>query len=256
MAGSGRRTRSRPRSSPRLAPIPDVRVLKLNDRGERDISFSILSTNEADLNMAVARLEAALRGDPLLANVSADGAHAAARSPDHPARRRGRAAGRHHRADRRDRAGRHHRRCRRGAGQGLARRPADPGPGAADRARSRADLGRLGALRVQTAQRRARCRCDAVADIAGRRGPGLGQAAEPRAAWPPSAPTCRSAWRWAPPRRGSRRSPTTVELPAWRPGRGIRRRRGPGRDDAELRQRDDHGPDAGADGADPAVQGS
>ncbi len=57
-----------------LSVIPDVRAYKLNDRGERDISFSILSTNEADLNEAVARLEGALRGDPLLANVSAEGA--------------------------------------------------------------------------------------------------------------------------------------------------------------------------------------
>jgi multidrug efflux pump subunit AcrB len=58
----------------RLAAIPDVRAFKLNDRGERDISFSIRSTNEADLNVAVARLESALRGDPLLANVAATGA--------------------------------------------------------------------------------------------------------------------------------------------------------------------------------------
>jgi len=58
----------------RLAMIPDVRAFKLNDRGERDISFSILSTNEADLNIAVARLEGALSGDPLLANVASEGA--------------------------------------------------------------------------------------------------------------------------------------------------------------------------------------
>ncbi len=58
----------------RLAAIPDIRAFKLNDRGERDISFSILSDNEADLNEAVARLEGALRGDPLLANVAAEGA--------------------------------------------------------------------------------------------------------------------------------------------------------------------------------------
>jgi multidrug efflux pump subunit AcrB len=54
--------------------IPDVRVFKLNDRGERDIYFSILSPSEADLNTAVARLEAALRAEPLLANVSSEGA--------------------------------------------------------------------------------------------------------------------------------------------------------------------------------------
>lgn len=58
----------------RLAAIPDLRAFRLNDRGERDISFSILSSNEADLTEAVARLESALRGDPLLANVSASGA--------------------------------------------------------------------------------------------------------------------------------------------------------------------------------------
>jgi hydrophobe/amphiphile efflux-1 (HAE1) family protein len=57
-----------------LADVPDVRAFKLNDRGERDISFSILSSNEADLNVAVGRLEAALRGDPLLAGVAASGA--------------------------------------------------------------------------------------------------------------------------------------------------------------------------------------
>ncbi|ULB09699.1 efflux RND transporter permease subunit [Cereibacter azotoformans] len=57
-----------------LSDLPDVRAFKLNDRGERDLSFSILSTNEADLNEAVARLESALRGDPLLADVASEGA--------------------------------------------------------------------------------------------------------------------------------------------------------------------------------------
>ena len=57
-----------------LHEVPDSRVTKLNDRGERDISFSILSDNEEDLNLAVARLEAALSGDPLLANVASEGA--------------------------------------------------------------------------------------------------------------------------------------------------------------------------------------
>ncbi|WP_444666348.1 efflux RND transporter permease subunit [Cereibacter changlensis] len=72
--------RTRPQSSieaeifGRIAGIPDVRAFKLNDRGERDLSFSILSDNEADLNLAVARLEAALRGDPLLADVASEGA--------------------------------------------------------------------------------------------------------------------------------------------------------------------------------------
>lgn len=57
-----------------IADIPDMRAFKLNDRGARDISFSILSTDEEDLNTAVAQLEAALRGDPLLAEVSTEGA--------------------------------------------------------------------------------------------------------------------------------------------------------------------------------------
>ncbi|MCB6177096.1 efflux RND transporter permease subunit [Rhodobacter sp. Har01] len=58
----------------RLAEVPDVRVVKLNDRGERDISYSVLAANEADLNGAVRALEEALRGDPLLANVASEGA--------------------------------------------------------------------------------------------------------------------------------------------------------------------------------------
>ena len=58
----------------RIADVPDVRAFKLNDRGERDLSFSVLAGNEADLNTAVARLEEALSGDPLLANVATKGA--------------------------------------------------------------------------------------------------------------------------------------------------------------------------------------
>ncbi|KPF46448.1 efflux RND transporter permease subunit [Rhizobium sp. AAP43] len=58
----------------KLAPIADIRVLKLNDRGERDISFNFLSANEAELNTAVGMLEAKLRTVPELANVSSEGA--------------------------------------------------------------------------------------------------------------------------------------------------------------------------------------
>ena len=59
------------------ASIPDVRIIKLAEGAGgsgRDISYSILSEDEADLNVAVARLEAALRGDPLLLAVSTEGA--------------------------------------------------------------------------------------------------------------------------------------------------------------------------------------
>ena len=58
----------------KLRSIPDVRITKLNDRGDRDLSFNFLSRNEKELNEAVGILEAKLRADPLLANVSADGA--------------------------------------------------------------------------------------------------------------------------------------------------------------------------------------
>ena len=58
----------------RLHKLPDMRAFKLNDRGERDLSYSILASNEADLNEAVARLEAALVKVPELANVASEGA--------------------------------------------------------------------------------------------------------------------------------------------------------------------------------------
>lgn len=57
----------------KLRPIPDIRVLKLNDRGDRDISYNFLSKNEDDLNQAIGILETTLRAVPVLANVSADG---------------------------------------------------------------------------------------------------------------------------------------------------------------------------------------
>lgn len=58
----------------RLQKLPDMRAFKLNDRGERDLSYSILADNEADLNAAVALLEAALVKVPELANVASEGA--------------------------------------------------------------------------------------------------------------------------------------------------------------------------------------
>lgn len=58
----------------RLKVIPDIRAFKLNDRGERDISYSILASNEQDLTQAVAVLEEALRHEPTLSNVASEGA--------------------------------------------------------------------------------------------------------------------------------------------------------------------------------------
>ncbi|MEZ5660641.1 MAG: efflux RND transporter permease subunit [Burkholderiaceae bacterium] len=58
----------------RLADVPDVRAYKLNDRGQRDIAFNLLAADDASLNQAVALLEARLRAEPLLANVSSSGA--------------------------------------------------------------------------------------------------------------------------------------------------------------------------------------
>ena len=40
----------------KLALIPDIRTAKLNDRGDRDISYSVLASNDADLNTAVQAL--------------------------------------------------------------------------------------------------------------------------------------------------------------------------------------------------------
>ncbi len=57
-----------------LATIPDIRATKLNDRGERDISYSVLATSDADLNATVQILLNALRGEPTLTGLSAEGA--------------------------------------------------------------------------------------------------------------------------------------------------------------------------------------
>ena len=58
----------------KVQPIPDVRIAKLNDRAERDLSFNFLSSEEADLNEAVSLLESKLRASPILVNVSSEGA--------------------------------------------------------------------------------------------------------------------------------------------------------------------------------------
>ena len=58
----------------RVAGIPDARILKLNDRGERDIAYNLTSSNAEDLDKATALLEAELRQRPELLNVGAEGA--------------------------------------------------------------------------------------------------------------------------------------------------------------------------------------
>ncbi|KJF73571.1 efflux RND transporter permease subunit [Agrobacterium arsenijevicii] len=58
----------------KVRTIPDVRIIKLNDRAERELSFNFLSSNEKDLNDAVGILESRLRASPILANVSSEGA--------------------------------------------------------------------------------------------------------------------------------------------------------------------------------------
>lgn len=58
----------------KLVSIPDVRITKLNDRGERELSFNFLASSSEELNDAVATLESNLRASPVLANVSSEGA--------------------------------------------------------------------------------------------------------------------------------------------------------------------------------------
>jgi len=99
----------------KLRDIPDVRILKLNDRGERDLSFNFLSKNEKDLNEAVGVLESKLRADPQCRRRPAPAGAAGS-----PAPRPSRPPRHHAAADLRDRACGHHRRCRCGAGENLA----------------------------------------------------------------------------------------------------------------------------------------
>ncbi|UVC07621.1 efflux RND transporter permease subunit [Rhizobium sp. TH2] len=58
----------------RVTDIPDARILKLNDRGERDVAYNLTSSNAKDLDAAAARLEADLRKQKELLNVGVEGA--------------------------------------------------------------------------------------------------------------------------------------------------------------------------------------
>jgi hydrophobe/amphiphile efflux-1 (HAE1) family protein len=60
--------------SNKLADIPDARAWFVNERGERQLSFSILSSNGDVLAAAVGKLEGALRRVPGFHNVAADAA--------------------------------------------------------------------------------------------------------------------------------------------------------------------------------------
>ncbi len=57
----------------KLAEIPDSRAWYVNERGERELAFSMLSRNGADLDSAMGRLEGALRQVPGFRNVAATG---------------------------------------------------------------------------------------------------------------------------------------------------------------------------------------
>ena len=99
--------------SNKLADIPDTRAWYVNERGDRELSFSMLSNNGDELAAAVGKLESALRHVPGFHNVAADA------SIDRPelrvdaeVRRRG-AARRGAEPDRRDDPRRDHRRHRR-----------------------------------------------------------------------------------------------------------------------------------------------
>jgi hydrophobic/amphiphilic exporter-1 (mainly G- bacteria), HAE1 family len=60
--------------SQKLAEVPDLRAWFVNERGERELSFSILSRDGASLNTAIGKLEGALRQVPGFSNVAASGA--------------------------------------------------------------------------------------------------------------------------------------------------------------------------------------
>ena len=59
---------------PTLAKIADVHFWKVNDRGERDVSYNMLSIDPIALNKAVGDLEAVMRKDPSVRSVATEGA--------------------------------------------------------------------------------------------------------------------------------------------------------------------------------------
>jgi hydrophobic/amphiphilic exporter-1 (mainly G- bacteria), HAE1 family len=59
---------------PNLADIPDIRWYKVNERGDREVAFNMRSNDPEALALASARLEAAMRKETIVRNVSAKGA--------------------------------------------------------------------------------------------------------------------------------------------------------------------------------------
>ncbi|MEM5471617.1 efflux RND transporter permease subunit [Hoeflea sp. AS60] len=57
----------------KLAAIPDIRAYKLNDRGERDLTYNVISTDDAAIDRAVAILEPKLKAESVLSSVSVSG---------------------------------------------------------------------------------------------------------------------------------------------------------------------------------------
>ncbi len=58
-------------TSPLFNQIPDIRAWYVNDRGERELSIIVMGTDERNLSLAVAKLEAEMRQIPGFVNVAA-----------------------------------------------------------------------------------------------------------------------------------------------------------------------------------------
>ena len=54
----------------RLRAVPDLRVYKVNERGDRELSIAMLSNNPETLSAGVAQMEAAMRRVPVGSRVS------------------------------------------------------------------------------------------------------------------------------------------------------------------------------------------
>ncbi|MBU4528901.1 MAG: efflux RND transporter permease subunit [Hoeflea sp.] len=57
----------------KLTAIPDIRAYKLNDRGDRDLSYNVISNDDAAIDRAVAILEPKLKAETVLSSVSVSG---------------------------------------------------------------------------------------------------------------------------------------------------------------------------------------